>query len=165
MCAAFLARHLPRDAAPVLDAACGTGMVGDCLRVLGYREVVGIDMSEPMLARAKARGVYASLRRMTLGGPLDFPDGHFAGVVASGVFTEGHCSHAAFDELIRVTRPGGRLVFSVRVETYERRGFRERQAALEAEGRWRLCESSEPFRSFTVQEPDVFGRVFVYEAA
>ncbi len=165
MCAAFFARHVPKEAGPLLDAACGTGMVGDCLHVLGYRDLVGIDMSEAMLAHARSRGIYAGLHRMTLGQPLAFPTGHFAAVVASGVFTEGHAGPECFDELIRVTRPGGKLVFSVRAETFETRGFRDRQAALEAAGLWRLVEVTEKFRSFTVQEPDVFGRVFVYEAA
>jgi len=164
LCAAFFARHVPAGDGPVLDAGCGTGLVGDCLHVLGYLRLVGIDLSEPMLAHATVRGVYAGLHRMVLGEHLDFPDGHFAAVIASGVFTEGHASHASFDELIRVTRPGGKLVFSVRADIYETQGFRERQAALEAEGRWRLCEASEKFRSFTVKEPDVFGRIFVYAA-
>ena len=170
LCAAFFARHVPAGDGPagdgpVLDAGCGTGLVGDCLRVLGYPSLTGIDLSEPMLALAARRGIYAGLHRMVLGEHLDFPDGHFAAVIASGVFTEGHASHTSFDELIRVTRPGGKLVFSVRADIFETRGFRQRQAELESEGRWKLCEASETFRSFTVGEPDVLGRIFVYAAS
>jgi predicted TPR repeat methyltransferase len=164
MCAALVARHVPKGDAPILDAACGTGLAGDCLRALGYPDLVGIDMSEPMLARARGRGIYRDLHRMMLGEPLAFPNATFACVVASGVFTEGHAGPECLDELIRVTRPGGKLVFSMRDETFERRGFRETQAALEAAGRWRLCEATDRFRSFTVAEPDVFGRIYVYQA-
>jgi len=162
LCAAFFARHVAKGDGPVLDAGCGTGLVGDCLAVLGFSGIVGIDLSAPMLARAARRGAYAALHRMVLGEHLDFPDAHFSAVIASGVFTEGHAPASSFLELIRVTRPGGKLVFSVRADIFDSHGFRERQAALEAEGRWRLCEATDKFRSFTIGEPDVFGRIFVY---
>ncbi|WP_210526962.1 class I SAM-dependent DNA methyltransferase [Rubellimicrobium arenae] len=165
LCAAFLARHLPAEARPILDAGCGTGLVGDDLRALGYDGITGIDLSEPMLARAAGRGVYAVLRQMTLGEPLDLPDAGFAAVISSGVFTAGHAPASSLDELLRVTRPGGVLVFSVRDDIHRTQGFRERQDALEAQGRWRLRERSEPVRAFTVREPHVLARVFVYEAA
>jgi SAM-dependent methyltransferase len=100
-----------------------------------------------------------------LGGPLDLPDGHFAAVVASGVFTEGHAPPSSFDELIRVTRPGGHLVFNVRDDVWQTRGFRERQDGLEAAGRWRILEQSDPYRPFTVASPHLLARIFVYEVA
>jgi len=34
--------------------------------VLGYRDLVGINLSEPMLARAAQLGIYASLHRMVM---------------------------------------------------------------------------------------------------
>lgn len=165
LCAAFFARYVTRDARPVLDAGCGTGLAGDCLHVLGYRGLTGIDLSEPMLARAAGLGIYDDLRVMMLGEPLDFPDHQFAAVIATGVFTEGHAPHSSFDELIRVTRVGGHLVFNVRDDVYKQRGFRERQEALETAGRWRLRERSDPFRPFTIREPHLRARVFVYEVA
>jgi predicted TPR repeat methyltransferase len=165
LCAAFFARHVDRDAHPILDAGCGTGLAGDCLRVLGYHGLTGIDLSRPMLARARELGAYDHLLPMLLGEPLAFPDAHFAAVIATGVFTEGHAPHSSFDELIRVTRPGGHLVFNVRDDVYEQRGFRERQDALEAAGRWRLVERSNPFRPFTLKEPHLRARIFVYKAA
>jgi predicted TPR repeat methyltransferase len=163
LCAAFFARYVSRDAHPILDAGCGTGLAGDCLHVLGYRGVTGVDLSKPMLARAGELGVYDDLFPMVLGEHLDFPDGHFAAVIAAGVFTEGHAPHSSFDELIRVTRRGGHLVFNVRDDVYEQNGFRERQEALEAVGRWRLREQSDPFRPFTIRERHLRARIFVYE--
>jgi SAM-dependent methyltransferase len=163
LCAAFFARYVPCCAHPILDAGCGTGLAADLLHVLGYRSLTGIDLSRPMLSRAGGLGVYDHLLPMVLGEPLDFPDAHFAAVIASGVFTEGHAPHSSFDELIRVTRPGGHLVFNVRDDVYELQGFRERQEALEAAGRWRLRERSDPYRPFTVSEPHLRARIFVYE--
>lgn len=163
LCAAFFARHVRPGDHPILDAGCGTGLAGDLLRVLGYGGLTGIDLSEPMLARAESLGAYDRLLPMMLGEHLEFPDRHFAAVIASGVFTEGHAPHSSFDELIRVTRPGGHLVFNVRDDIYEQHGFRERQDAIEAEGRWRLRERSRPFRPFMIREPHLRARIFVYE--
>ncbi|HXG24606.1 MAG TPA: class I SAM-dependent methyltransferase, partial [Chthonomonadales bacterium] len=38
----------------VLDLACGTGNVAEVLAMLGY-EVVGVDISEPMIAEARRK--------------------------------------------------------------------------------------------------------------
>ena len=43
-------------------------------------------------------------------------------------------------------------------------GFREKQAALEAAGLWRLIESTEPIVAMPTGEPEVLTPVFVYEA-
>jgi ubiquinone/menaquinone biosynthesis C-methylase UbiE len=165
LCGAFFARHVSVDSKPILDAGCGTGAAGDCLRVLGYQNIVGVDLSDAMMARAERTGAYAALRTMVLGEPLDFPDDCFAAAIISGVFTEGHAPPSSFDELIRVCRPGAHLVFNVRQDVYENDGFRERQDALEREGRWRLREASKPFRPFTIKEPDIRATIFVYQLA
>jgi predicted TPR repeat methyltransferase len=159
----LVARYVPVSGELILDAGCGTGLAGDNLRILGYRNLVGIDLSEPMLALAKRRGIYSSLHRMVLGEPLDFGDDTFIATVASGVFTEGHAPHSSFDELIRITKAGGHLIFTVRDDIYEKHGFREKQESLEAARRWKLIERSERFRSFTIKEPNIFARLFVYE--
>ena len=161
--AMLVARHVPVDAGEVLDAGCGTGVGGDLLHALGYRGVVGLDMSEPMMERAAKLGAYAELVRGVLGEPLPFPDGRFAAVMTAGVFTLGHAPAASLRELVRVTRPGGRFLFSVRDVVHDEQGFREEQAALEAEGAWRLLETRGPVRAFTVKEPHVFVRLFAYE--
>src|SRR5271165_2568562 len=61
--AAMTARHVPH-AARLLDAGCGTGLLGTALKPLGYTDLIGIDMNEAMLAIASRRGVYAGCRRM-----------------------------------------------------------------------------------------------------
>ena len=161
--AALFTRHVPREAWPVLDAGCGTGIAGDLLHALGHRGLLGLDLSAPMLERASGLGAYEELVRGRLGEPLPFADASFAAVLASGVFTAGHAPAESLDELVRVTRPGGRLVFSVRDVVHDGQGFRERQDALEAEGRWRGLESLGPTRAFTVREPHVLVRLFAYE--
>ena len=104
---ALLARHLPRGAAPMLDAGVGTGLAGAWYGILGWPEVWGVDISDGMLAVAAKKGSYAHLSRAVLGEPLDFADGQFAAVISTGVFTTGHVGAEALPELIRITAKGG----------------------------------------------------------
>ena len=159
----FFARYVPITDRSILDAGCGTGLAGDNLHILGYRNLIGIDLSTEMLEYAKALGIYSRLERMVLGEHLDFSDGSFAATISTGVFTEGHAPSSSFDELIRATEPGGHLVFNVRDDIYEHHGFREKQESLEQERRWHLVERSDRFRPFTIKEPNVIARLFVYQ--
>jgi predicted TPR repeat methyltransferase len=49
--AGFVGRHVP-PAGSVLDAGAGTGLFGEILRLLGYEDLIGIDISERMLGKA-----------------------------------------------------------------------------------------------------------------
>ncbi|MCF3641297.1 class I SAM-dependent methyltransferase [Rhizobium sp. TRM95111] len=161
--AAWIARHVPCDAGPILDAGCGTGLSGPYLRALGYDHLVGLDLSPDMLALAAGRGAYRQLGRGCLGETLPWPDGHFAAFLSTGVFTAGHAPASSLHELVRITRPGGKAVFTVRDVILADGGFRAVFARLEASGRWRPVEESPPFRAFAVAEPDVLVQAFVFE--
>lgn len=154
-------RHVSRDAR-VLDAGAGTGLVGECLSLLDYRNLVGIDLSEGMLREASAKGVYRELRPMVLGEPLDFSTDAFDAVISVGVFTLGHAPAASLRELVRITRPGGHIVFALRPDVYENAGFREMQDELESARQWRLVEKGDPFQTLPAGEPDVYHQVWVY---
>ena len=84
--AGFVGRHVPPHGT-VLDAGAGTGMFGTILGVLGYEDLVGIDISERMLEKAGEKNAYRGLHRMVLGEPLGFDDGSFSAAVSVGVFT------------------------------------------------------------------------------
>jgi predicted TPR repeat methyltransferase len=160
----FFGRYVkPEDGAAVLDAGVGTGLIGDILAPLGYRDLVGNDISTNMLELARKKGAYKDLHQMELGKQLDLPTDAFSAVVATGVFAAGHAPPESFDELIRVTRPGGHMIFSVRTDVYEEGGFKEKQEALEREGRWQLLEMSEPFSHVRYEDPELKVRVFAYQ--
>ncbi len=161
----LLGRYVePKDGA-VLDAGAGTGITGEILTLLGYGELVGIDVSGKMLELARGKGVYTDLREMELGGRLDFPSDAFASAVATGVFAAGHAPPESFEDLIRVTKPGGYVIFSVRTDVYEDGGFKEKQEALEREERWQLLEMTEPFAHLRFEDPNLKVRVFVYRVS
>lgn len=143
--AGLAGRHLDAAGGAVLDAGVGTGLMGEILAILGFGELAGIDISDGMLAVARGKGVYGTLENMVLGEALDFADGAFAAVVSTGVLTVGHAPASSLDELLRVTRSGGHLIFSLTVQTYEEDGFKEKIAELEAAGRWRPVEETGEF--------------------
>jgi SAM-dependent methyltransferase len=161
--AGMTARHVP-PATAVLDAGCGTGLLGLMLRALGYRRIIGIDMSEAMLAIATQRGVYAACHKMILGERLEFSNATFGAAVAAGVFTAGHASAQAFDELGRVVARNGYIVVGLRADgaVGERYG-----AACDArKGKvWRLVAASDAFQAFPLSpsEAHILNVVRVYQ--
>lgn len=160
--AGLAGRYLDRGGR-LLDAGAGTGVLGEILHLLGYTDLTGIDLSEGMLKKAREKGVYRSLRRMALGERLDFPDDAFDATLSSGVFTTGHAPPGSLREILRVTRSGGHVIFSVRQSAYLEGGFREEQEFLERAGAWRMLEATGAFLSLPLGEPEVSGRVFAYK--
>jgi predicted TPR repeat methyltransferase len=146
VCLALLARHLPRGAAPLLDAGAGTGLLGEWLRIIGYPHVEALDISDGMLAQARRKGAYAVLHCLALGGPLPFTDGRFAGIVSAGVFTTGHVGVEGLDELIRICRPDGVIVLTVKNTLWDA-GFSKRIAELETSRLVARVEETEPYVS------------------
>ena len=148
---------------PILDAGVGTGILGESLQLLGYDDVMGIDLSQGMLDIAAQKGCYSALRQMELGKALDFNDKTFAGIISAGVFTKGHAPPHSFDELLRITKPGGYFVFSARVDVYFKDGLSQKLDTLESAGKWKLLEVTDKFKALPFSEPDVTGQVFVYQ--
>jgi predicted TPR repeat methyltransferase len=142
ICLALLARHLPIRSAPVLDAGAGTGLLGEWLKIAGYPIVHGMDISDGMLAVARTRGSYDALYRAALGTRLPFEDGAYAGIVSSGVFTTGHVGPEGLDDLVRICRPGGVLVLTVKTTLWAD-GFAAHIAALPVT----LIEETAPYVS------------------
>ena len=158
----LIGRYISPDTGTILDAGAGTGILGETLSLMGYKDLVGIDMSQGMLEEAQKKDVHKKLLKMTLGEELDFPDNYFGSTVSMGVFTQGHAPPESFEELIRITKPDGYIIFSVRADVYLEQGFKEKQEALEKEGKWRLIEKTEPFQALPLEEPEILNRVFAY---
>lgn len=158
----FVEKYVPKDS-KILDAGAGTGLVGQCLKEQGYKDLVAIDLSEAMLEQARKKKVYRELHQMVLGEALDLPDAEFDAVVCVGVFTFGHAPASSLDELVRATKPKGYIIFSQRCEAHEALGFKEKQEELESAARWKLVEISVCHRAFSKKEPDVLHQVWVYQ--
>ena len=151
------------SSAKVLDAGAGTGLVGEILATLGFKDMVAMDLSMGMLDVAKAKNVYHTFHQMTLGDTLDYKTDEFDAVISVGVFTMGHAPSSSFDELIRVTKPGGYIAFSLRVDMYQDSGFKEKQSALETAGAWKLAKVTDTFQPLPKGEPEVFHQIWAYQ--
>jgi predicted TPR repeat methyltransferase len=120
----------------VLDAGCGTGLVGK--QLAGRGELHGVDLSPGMLQRAQSTGAYTTLKTMDLTRDLAFQDREFDAVTCVGTLTHGHVGPGALAELVRVTRSGGVVVATVLEDMWEADGFSAQVAKLAAEGRCKV---------------------------
>lgn len=106
-----LVNDLP--AGEVLEVGVGTGL--SLPRYKRDHRITGIDLSPDMLARAEKRveekrlGNVAALAEMDAG-DLRFPDAHFDIAVAMFVMTVVPDPQKVLAEMVRVVRPGGRVV-------------------------------------------------------
>lgn len=130
----LVARYVADPAAAILDAGVGTGTLGQLLSILGYTNLLGVDMSEGMLTKARIRNIYTDLQQGVLGEALDFKTAVMDCIVSTGTFTTGHAPASAFDELVRIVKPGGHLIFTVGTVVWEEAGFAAKLAALETSG-------------------------------
>lgn len=97
----------------VLDLGCGTGLSG--LAFASYAsELIGVDLSDKMLAKARERQIYTRLERADL---LDWlraePAVAYDMVLATDVLIYLGRLDEVFEHIGRVLRPGGRCAFSL----------------------------------------------------
>lgn len=102
--------------ADILDIGCGTGLLGAELHSFGLNNLSGIDLSETSLDISRNLNIYKTLQLEELGKAIDFADNSFDALVSSGVFTRKQVPLNAFDELLRILKPGGMLAVVLRVE-------------------------------------------------
>jgi len=98
---------LPRGAR-VLDVGCGVGTVVNALQQASV-EAYGVDVSRPNIARAQRT---CSRCQLYDGTHLPFPSGFFDAVGAMYVLEHVEEPEAFISELVRVARPGGKIVLS-----------------------------------------------------
>ena len=76
---------IPSRQARILDAGCGTGLVGSRLKRAGYTDIHGNDYSTKMLDEARATGAYQTLEQHDLRLPIETNHPYDA-AIAVGVF-------------------------------------------------------------------------------
>jgi len=96
--------------ATVLDAGCGTGLVGQLLaRDYGASTVDGVDLSPGMLEVARKTGVYRHLEAADLSEPMAQRDASYDVVVCVGTLTRAHLGPRVLNEFARIVRGAGSL--------------------------------------------------------
>lgn len=101
---------------PILDAGCGTGLLGLELASHGFDNITGFDVSQNMLQKAEAKAVYANLVRADLLGSLPWNEGYFSAVVCIGVFSRFNEEQilSILTEFSRITQKDCPILFSHR---------------------------------------------------
>jgi ubiquinone/menaquinone biosynthesis C-methylase UbiE len=124
----------------ILDAGCGTGLVGIEMSKLGCTDVLGLDISEGMLAVAKNTAVYDDLRTADLTQRLEFEDGKFDAVTCCGTFTHGHLGPEPLQEFVRVVKDGGVVIVTVLESFWVKKGFEAEVERLKKGGKVEVVE-------------------------
>jgi predicted TPR repeat methyltransferase len=96
----------------ILDAGCGTGLCGPLFRPLAKR-MVGVDISEGMLARARSKNIYDELAVSELTAFLKQTDEKFDVIVAADVLSYFGRLDPVFENLPRVLKQRGVFISSV----------------------------------------------------
>ncbi len=158
-----LARYVPREAT-ILDLGAGTGLVGEALYELGYRNLYALDGSAGMLEQARQKGVYrdALLHMIGVDSPPRIP---FNAVIAAGLFGPTHVLAKMLGEVVSwLEGKGGHLVFTLRADEYD--GDSDFAAAMDeltSSDAWRLLEDVTPFKGLPKSDPDRLFRAWVFQ--
>ena len=111
---------------PVLDFGCGTGLSGLALKAAGFAQIDGTDISEEMLEKARARGIYQHLWPSEPGDMGHVKRGDYPIIVATGVISLGAAPPETLDLLLSILPSGGFLAFSYNEATLSDRGYTNR---------------------------------------
>ena len=99
-------------AGAVIDLGCGTGLVGELLRCRSDR-LIGIDLSEPMLAQARRKKLYDELHQADLLGWLARQEAACDVIASAATLIHFGDLNAIFAAASRSLRPGGRFAFTL----------------------------------------------------
>ncbi|KAL2689177.1 hypothetical protein Neosp_003229 [[Neocosmospora] mangrovei] len=127
--------------ASILDAGCGTGLVGASLAKKGAKHIDGIDLSPGMLQVAERSGAYETLSVANLSQRLDIPDQAYDVIVCVGTMTQGHVGPEAFDELARIVKPDGFIISTVRDTFWKMNGYEDKVKSLDKAGKLKLVSA------------------------
>ena len=92
----------------ILDAGAGTGIIGEMLVDLGYRNIDGLDISQNMLDLAAPKNVYKRLICAPLSKDRieDIKTGEYDITLCAGTIVYGQAKPEALYECVRHLRPG-----------------------------------------------------------
>jgi len=146
-----LKKYALNNKCKILDAGCGTGLVGIELKKCGYSNIDGVDFSQNMLDLIP-QGIYKKIEKVDLNKPLKFKPNMYDVVMCVGTFTYGHVKPQALDELIRITKNGGLICFTINEGIYEEYGFDNKIKELSDNKSWHVKEF---FKSDYITTKDV----------
>ena len=146
-----LKKHVLNNKYKILDAGCGTGLVGIELKKNGFSNIDGVDFSQNMLDLIP-KGIYKKIKKIDLNKSLKFKTNTYDVVMCVGTFTYGHVKPKALNELIRITKNKGIICFTINEGIYEKYGFDNKIKELSNNKLWKVKEF---FKSDYIVNKDV----------
>ena len=134
-----LKKYALNNKCKILDAGCGTGLVGIELKKSGYSNIDGVDFSQNMLDLVP-KGIYKKIEKVDLNKTLNFRTSMYDVVMCVGTFTYGHVKPKALDELIRIIKNKGLICFTINEGVYEKYGFDNKIKELTNSKLWNIKE-------------------------
>ena len=115
--------HASNKGIKILDAGCGSGLVGEELSKEGYSIVHGADIAAKLM-NSIPDGIYQELHNIDLNKPINFTDDFFDAVLCVGTFTFGHVKAKALSEFTRIVKSGGIIGFTINEGVFLDHGFK-----------------------------------------
>ncbi len=119
----------------ILDAGCGTGLVGKILKNKGYNNVEGLDFSSEMLDLIPL-DIYKKTYQADLNKKLQIPDNFYDHALCVGTFTYGHARANAFYEFHRILKNNSYFAFSINEGVFKSYDFEKAISKFEKNKKW-----------------------------
>jgi len=139
--AKLLHKYSPNKDIEILDAGCGSGLVGMELAKNGYLNITGADFSQSMMDLIPQK-IYKSLKLIDLNETLFYKVNSFDAIICVGTFTYGHVKARALDEFLRITKNNGLICFTVNEGIYNKYKFDKKITELSKNNSWKILELS-----------------------
>ena len=144
-------KYAPNKEIRILDAGCGTGLVGIELKKYSYINIDGADLSKKLLDLVPA-GYYRNLEQIDLNKPIKADNNQYDAILCVGTFTFGHVKAHTLNEFIRITKNKGLICFTINEGIYKEYGFDKKIKELSDNKQW---EVKEFFKSDYIASKDV----------
>ena len=134
-------QHTPNKDINILDAGCGSGLVGIELQKYGYYQITGADFSQDML-NLIPQNIYQKLELIDLNEILKYEENFFDAIICVGTFTYGHVKSHALDEFIRIIKKDGLICFTINEGIYKKYQFDKKIKQLSNNKLWQIINFS-----------------------
>ena len=148
---ATLIKYVKDKNIKILDAGCGTGLVGIELKKHKFLNIDGMDLSKKLLDLVP-KGYYQNLDQVDLNKPIKSQNDTYDAIMCVGTFTFGHVKPHALDEFIRISKNKSLICFTINEGIYEEYGCDKKIEELKKNNKWSIKEF---FKSDYIKSKDV----------
>ena len=125
----------------ILDAGCGSGLVGIELKKFGFSNLYGVDFSQEMLNQVPKK-IYNNLDLVDLNKPTKYLNNSFDAIICVGTFTYGHVKANTLNEFIRIIKTNGLICFTINEGIYLEYEFDKKIKELSSNKQWEIIKFS-----------------------